>query len=134
MKTLEEMIKLQDEGKLDILTIDKAKELRGKKIQILNFGYAHQDHTDEFVVGEILSEFEIAQRNKDGFKGFKSQAEYWESFMSPQKLEAMKESFELLNDKGGHTFAKYSADEDLDGQFHLGDIGRLVWFMVAEND
>ena len=43
MKVLNEIIKLQNAGKLNVLTVGKAKELRGKKIQILNFGYAHQD-------------------------------------------------------------------------------------------
>lgn len=36
MKALNEMIKLQNAGKLNVLTVGKAKELRGKKIQILN--------------------------------------------------------------------------------------------------
>ena len=36
MKALNEMLKLQNAGKLNVLTVGKAKELRGKKIQILN--------------------------------------------------------------------------------------------------
>lgn len=52
------MIKLQNTGKLNVLTVGKAKEVRGKKIQILNFGYAHQNHTEEFVIGDVMSEIE----------------------------------------------------------------------------
>lgn len=58
MKALNEMIKLQNAGKLNVRTVGKAKELRRKKIQILNFGYAHQDHTEEFVIGDVMSEIE----------------------------------------------------------------------------
>lgn len=39
-----------------VLTIDIANELKGKKIATIYFGYRGQDGIDEFVIGEIIPE------------------------------------------------------------------------------
>lgn len=36
-----------------VLTLNAVKELKGKRIQILYFGYRGQDGVDDFVVGEV---------------------------------------------------------------------------------
>lgn len=39
-----------------VLTVDLAKELKGRKIKTIYFGYRGQDGTDEFIIGDILPE------------------------------------------------------------------------------
>lgn len=55
MKTIDEMRKLVKEGKTQLLTVEKAKELKGKRISTIYFGYSGQDGVDNFVVGELLA-------------------------------------------------------------------------------
>ena len=58
MKTLQEMREIVERGEAQFLTIEAARELNGKKIQTIYFAYAHQDGTDEFIVGDLVSESE----------------------------------------------------------------------------
>ena len=94
MKTLSEMKTLVENGKTHLLTIEKAKELKGKTISTIYFGYSGQDGVDNFVVGEVMSELEYYRNLKeDCFPdkyGFKNRAEYWESYMNKEKLEEKK--------------------------------------------
>ena len=134
MLTLNEMYKLQKENKLEVLTVNSAKALRGKKIQILNFGYAHQDTTDDFVIGDVMSELEYYRQLKEDCypdaKGHKNRAEEWESFMTPTQLKDKSETLVIVKDNGQSSFIRYNPKYDYDnsGTFYLGDVDRLVWF------
>ena len=134
MLTLNEMYKLQKENKLEILTVNSAKALKGKKIQILNFGYAHQDTTDVFVIGDVMSELEYYRQLKEDCypdaKGHKNRAEEWESFMTPAQLKDRSETLVIVKDNGQSSFIRYNPKYDYDnsGTFYLGDVDRLVWF------
>ena len=134
MLTLNEMYKLQKENKLEILTVNSAKALNGKKIQILNFGYAHQDTTDVFVIGDVMSELEYYRQLKEDCypdaKGHKNRAEEWESFMTPAQLKDRSETLVIVKDNGQSSFIRYNPKYDYDnsGTFYLGDVDRLVWF------
>ena len=134
MLTLNEMYKLQKENKLEILTVNSAKALKGKKIQILNFGYAHQDTTDVFVIGDVMSELEYYRQLKEecypDAKGHKNRAEEWESFMTPAQLKDKRETLVIVKDDGQSSFIGYNPKYDYDNSktFYLGDVDRLVWF------
>lgn len=134
MLTLNEMYKLQKENKLEVLTVNSAKALKGKKIQILNFGYDHQDTTDDFVIGDVMSELEYYRQLKEDCypdaKGHKNRAEEWESFMTPAQLKDRSETLVIVKDNGQSSFIRYNPKYDYDnsGTFYLGDVDRLVWF------
>ena len=134
MLTLSEMYQLQKENKLEVLTVNSAKSLKGKKIQILNFGYAHQDHTEEFVIGDVMSELEYYRQLKEecypDAKGHKNRAEEWESFMTPAQLKDKRETLVIVKDNGQSSFIRYNPKYDYDNSktFYLGDVDRLVWF------
>lgn len=138
MKTLNEMYQLHKEKKLEVLTVNSAKALKGKKIQILNFGYAHQDTTDEFVIGDVMSELEYYRQLKEDCypdkHGHMNRAEYWESYMTPEQLKEHRETLVVVNDNGENTYIFYNPKYDYDnsGTFYMGDVDRLVFFMMVE--
>lgn len=61
---LNEMRELTKNEKLQALTINAAKDLKGKRIRTFYFGYWGQDGLDEFVVGEVKPE--IYHGGKEG--------------------------------------------------------------------
>jgi len=57
MKTLEELKVAVSNKTAEVLTIDKAIALKGRKIATIYFGYRGQDHNDEFIVGDIVNDY-----------------------------------------------------------------------------
>ena len=100
----------------------------------MNFGYANQDLTEEFVIGDVMSEFEYYRQLKEDCypdaKGHKNRAEEWESFMTPAQLKDRSETLVIVKDNGQSSFIRYNPKYDYDnsGTFYLGDVDRLVWF------
>lgn len=78
-----EMKYADSKNELQQLNINNVQSLIGKHIQTLYYGYDGQDGVDDFVVGEVVSEYEIASREimDDG----RTRAQYWDSFMSEGK-------------------------------------------------
>jgi hypothetical protein len=64
MKTLQEMREAVKSGNAKVLTVETAKELKGKKIATIYFGYEGQDGIDEFIVGDVMRE--IYPNGKEG--------------------------------------------------------------------
>jgi len=129
MKTLEEMRELVRQRKTKYLTLTAAKSLKGKHIQTIFFGYAHQDGTDDFVVGDIVSELEYYRNLKEecfpNEKGHENRAEYWESYMTPKQLKA-KERLILLREDGSQTYMSIGYDGKT---FCCSDEDRLVSYI-----
>lgn len=129
MRTLEEMRELVKQGKTKYLTLTAAKSLKGKHIQTIFFGYAHQDGTDDFVVGDIVSELEYYRNlKKECFpneKGHRNRAEYWESYMTPKQLKA-KERLILLREDGSQTYMSIGYDGET---FCCSDADRIVSYI-----
>lgn len=136
MKTIEEMRQLVKEGKTQLLTIEKAKELKGKRISTIYFGYSGQDGVDNFVVGEIVSELEYVRNLKEecypNKHGHKNRAEYWESYMTPQQLEETKNKLLLLTEDGRNTFIFTNGWYD-NGEFCCSDMDRFVDYIEDED-
>lgn len=128
-KTLEEMRELVRQRKTKYLTLAAAKSLKGKHIQTIFFGYAHQDGTDDFVVGDIVSELEYYRNLKEDCfpndKGHKNRAEYWESYMTPKQLKA-KERLILLREDGSQTYMSIGYDGET---FCCSDADRIVSYI-----
>lgn len=128
--TINEMRTAYFNNELEVLTLDAAKSLEGKKIQTFFFGYDHQDGVDEFVIGEIISEYELAKRNTEGFKT--NQAEYWESYMTEKQLNEMKTTLQIITTDGRKTYIRHNPIWNRDNEFHCSDVDRTVFYRVAE--
>lgn len=139
MKTLQEMYDLYNAKKLSPLTVEAAKELKGKKIQTIYFGYAHQDNTFEFVVGDLVSELEYYRNLKEECypdkNGHKNRAEYWESYMTAEQLKERKDTLLLTDSEGKYTYIQYQPAYDCckDHWMWCSDVDRGVSYIVVED-
>lgn len=129
---LEEMRAAVEQGKTQFLTKKDAQRLKGKKIKTIYFGYAGQDGVDEFEVGEIASEWELAVREILDWGKFngKSRAEYWASYMSEEKINEAKNTLMLLRADGSKTYIRCEQGEDT---FYCSDIDRFVRYVISDN-
>lgn len=129
MKTLNEMRRLVDEGKAQVLTIEKVKELKGKSITTIYFGYQGQDGIDHFIVGDVVSELEYYRNLKEDCypdrKGHKNRAEYWESYMTEKQLEERRNTYFLITADGRNTHIFECGQ----GVFFCSDWGRYVYYV-----
>jgi hypothetical protein len=123
-------------GKAQILTVSLAESLKGKRIRTVYFGYHGQNGVDDFVVGNVVSEYEYYRNLKedcfnDHPKGFKNRAEYWESYMSPDRIGETKNTLVLLSADGKNT--RIFASKENNGAFTCSDSDRFVYFVEHEN-
>jgi hypothetical protein len=122
MKSLTEMISLYKTNQTIFLTVEEAKKLKGKQIQVICKGYSGY-YTLVFVVGDIVSELEYYRTLKEDCfpkDGFCNRAEYWEQILSKEQIERAKNNMLLLREDGrrtdlllgcdGETFACMDAD------------------------
>lgn len=132
METLKNKIETAIEnGTSKILDLFHAEQLIGKKIITKYFGYTDQDGIDCFILGEILSKYQIAEKNID-LKAFPqgSQAKYWESYMTSEQLHEAKNTMVLITSDGRNTFI--NAHPCNEGAFTCSDIDRFVSFIIIE--
>lgn len=127
---LKEMHCAHENHEMESLTVSIAEKLKGKKIQTLYFGYNGQDGADEFIVGDIVSEYDLAKLDTTA-EGFANRAEYWESYMSGDQLQEKKNILTLLRSDNSSTFIKAYTFE---GDFWCSDSDRYVFFRLAENE
>ncbi len=126
-KFLDEMRELYSNDKLEILTLEKAKELIGKRIQTIFFGYAGQDRADDFIIGEIISSYDFAKRKPFHNEDFKNRAEYWDS-MDNGTAKRAKEELIILRSDGSETYiTKHPYNEAFSGN----DADRFVSFRIV---
>lgn len=131
MKTLNEMRALAKAGKLNYLTLSDAIKLRGKRIETIYFGYAGQDCIDNFVVGNVVSEYDYYNfyAKEDGFpneEGYQNRAEYWESYLPAAQLVRLKNRLILLRKDGSQTNLFVGIDGET---FCCSDEDRFVSFL-----
>jgi hypothetical protein len=112
------------------LTLKKAKELKGLSIRIKAEGYAEQDTDTIIVVGEVMSEYDIAKLSP--CDGYNNRAEYWESYMNERQLEEKKTTLQLLDFEGKQTYIRSyfypNRTQNQRDYFTLGDSDRYVSF------
>jgi len=95
-----------DNGTAQILTVETAKNLKGKKIITKYFGYRGQDGVDSFIVGEVIE--------KDWIKGYEPKIK------------------ELLREDGSSTFIRNHFMLSNEDKFSCSDSDRFVYFIVVE--
>jgi len=121
MKTLlEELRSESNNDKLELLTIEKAIELKGKRIQTIYFGYNGQDGVNDFIVGEIVPHHTIIG-NQD------------EEFQKKAK-EKYKYDFDLLTIKNKETYIRVNTmpSNPNKSTFYCSDSDRLVSYRIVE--
>lgn len=114
-----------------VLTVEIAKSLFGKRIQTVYSGYRGQDGDDTFVIGDVVSELEYYRNLKEecyeNDPKFKNRAEYWESYMSEKQLSEAKSKMVLISADGRNTFIY--AHSFNNGAFTCSDSDRFVYYV-----
>ena len=119
-----------------VLTVDLAKELIGKRIQTVYSGYRGQDGDDNFVIGDVVSELEYYRNLKEecyqNDPKFKNRAEYWESYMTEKQLSDLSDKMVIHNADGRNTFIY--AHPFKEGAFNCSDSDRFVYYVEVNED
>jgi len=132
MKNLLNELRVSAKNKeLTLLTLEDVESLKGKRIQTIYFGYNGQDGVDDFVVGDVLSEYEIAQKDTD-IDGFENRAKYWESYMSKSQLADQKAKLQILTADGRKTYIRCESNHE--SVFWCSDSDRFVQYRVVEDE
>ena len=119
MATLDEMKKAVEQGHTKILTMERIKDLTGRRIATIYFDFQqqHRHEVDEFVVGEIKSTFDLHPDQKSVLKELKDR---------PHLIKRMKSTLEIITEEGRRTTLK--AETFRSGIFTGPDIAHEVWF------
>ncbi len=89
-----------------VLTVAKAKELKGKRIAITSPVYKmNTPHVDEFIVGEIISEWDDAANRQypdqqGKYTQYDNYQQYWASYMNEERIDEQKTRLLLLDENG----------------------------------
>ena len=130
MKTLQQLREAVANKTAQVLTVDLANELKGRKIATIYFGYRGQDGIDNFIVGEVKSEYQQAETITEGFEKEGNQARRWDAVMSPSQLNKYKSTMLIVTAEGRNTFIR--AHEENHGAFTCSDTDRFVYFVEVE--
>lgn len=119
------------------LSLQTAKTLIGKTIKVNYQGYKGQDGEIIFKLGNVVSELDYYRNLKEDVfqesnSEFKNRAEYWESYMTKEQLEAKKDKYLLIDSEGASTFIYTDKWNDYD--FVCGDDYRFVTFEVVDEN
>lgn len=129
--TVREFIQKIKSGEAKVLTVETAKELRGKRIAWMYFGDKSNSLTvQEMTVGDIVSELDYMETQP--CEGYNSRADYWRTFMDKDRLDEAKTILILLDENGGTPFmyahTKYHNFYD-EPTFTCTDADREVYFI-----
>lgn len=117
-----------------VLTVAKAQELKGKRIYTTSpEDRANRACVNEFVVGEIISEWDRAANDLMNDGKFETRQDYWASYMTAEQIETQKTKLVLFAIDGGrwhvaHTKFFNFYDEPT---FTGSDADREVYFLEA---
>lgn len=101
--TIAEFIEAINNGRAKVLTVERAKGLKGRRIYWMYFGYeGNEDKVNEMTVGDIVSELEYYRSQP--MDGYPSRAAYWEASMDAEKLQDARDKLLLLDDTGGNPY------------------------------
>lgn len=132
---LDQVIDAEDRGELKPLTIFIYPELVGKRIQTIYYGYKGQCGVDDFIVGNLISKWDYAaaQWVGDPTKApWKSQQEYWKSYMTKKQKTLCKEHMKLLAADGRDTYIFFRRNYADKKHFFCSDLDRIVFYRVVE--
>lgn len=124
--TTKEFIKATENGTAQVLTVAKAQELKGKRIEWIYFaGSGNYNEVYDMVVGDITTEYDYYAKND---------AERLNR-MSEERITEAKETKILLDSEGkwnylrAYTGAASFFNEDT---FTCSDADRKIYFIVCE--
>jgi hypothetical protein len=131
MKTVNEIFAAKQ-----VLTLEMAKQLKGQKIATTHPVYrANTAVVTEFVVGEIISEWDLAAKNVDP-KNFPqgNQQLYWASYMSEDRIQEAKNTLNLLAEDGTNNYIRCHIGSGYFSEptFTCSDADREVYYVVIQ--
>lgn len=130
MSNLELIKAAIQEKKALFLTTDAVENLTGKEIITYTGGYIEQYVCRRFVVGEVISCWDLAARDTN-VEGFENRQQYWASYMSKNQINNEKKKFTILDSEGQKTHI--NTDQFSDGSFWSGDSDRYVSYIICED-
>jgi hypothetical protein len=119
MVTLDEMNQAVIQGKTKMLTLDRITGLTGKRIATFFFDFRppYRHEADEFVVGKIISAFDLHPDQKSVVEEFKE---------SPHLLNRLKSTMKIITEEGQRT--NIQVEPFKSEIFTAPDNDFLVWF------
>lgn len=129
------MRKLSQNNQLRPLTVKAAKELKGKRIRTIYFGYRGQDGVDDFIVGDIVTNYDRASQRPDATYG--TQAKYWDSYMTGEQIDNEKTTLAILDNTGNKSYfqahTKYYNFYGDEHTFTCSDADRTVYYIEVSD-
>lgn len=122
--------------KKQILSVETAKSLKGKKIATTNREYKYNSpRVSIFVVGEIISEWDYAATQPMNEK-HKTRKDYWESYMSEDQIDEMKTKLILFSEDGGRFHVAHTKYHNFYSEptFTGSDADREVYYIEIEDE
>lgn len=108
------------------LTVDVAKSIKGKEIIAYAPGYRDQYVCERFIVGDVISEWDLAAQDKSA-DGFENRQDYWASFFSETRVKQSQMKIVLLKESGESTYM-FAHEGSI---FSCGDVNRWVSFVIV---
>jgi len=116
-----------------ILTLDLAKKMTGKKIYCTYPQY-HANNPDvrEVTISSIESEWDLGAKKPYPNNTFKNFQEYWSTYMSPSHIEDVKNKLQIISE-GKETYIRcqLGSREFEENTFYCSDANRGVIFLEA---
>ena len=127
--TTSSFISAIENGTAQVLTVTAAKSLIGKKIAWMYSGYQGNDNSvKESVIGRIVSEWDYY--SEQPMEGYSSRADFWNTHMSPSRIEAAKQKLLILDEQGELTYMYSHSDFFEEPTFVCSDNDREVYFIL----
>lgn len=121
------------------LTVEVAKQLKGRRIASMYFGYNGQDGYNDFVIGDVVSEYDYYQNLKEehfqeSSSKYKNRTEYWESYMSNEQILIRKHTMILLDENYSNRLHYYAYNCGFfeEPTFTCSDADRVVFFILID--
>lgn len=128
--TVKEFIQKIDNGEAKVLTVEAAKDLKGKIIEWMYFGYeGNQNQVYKMLVGDMVSEWDYYKTQP--CEGYESRTAYWKSYMDERRINSLKNTILLVDGEGKGRMACYPKGESFFKvpTFTCSDADREVYYI-----
>lgn len=125
-----EFAKKIENKKANVLTVERAKWLKGETVYWFYYGYTgNQNKVLQMTIGDIVSELEYYSTQP--CEGYASRAEYWKSYMTEEQLKEKENTLLLLDENGKNNFIRAHVNSGLfdDPTFTCSDADREVYYV-----
>lgn len=131
--TTNDFLKKIESNKANVLTVERAKRMKGKTIYWSYQGYAgNQSKVSKITIGDIVSELEYYSTQP--CEGYASRAEYWKSYMTEEQLKEKENTLLLLDEEGRNQFIRAHKEYELfdEPTFTCSDADREIYFLCKD--